>query len=156
MGKWKYALKHDCQWHSPRLAGATNVVMRFRGQEFARLTGNGALIVRRGYAWDGATSAPDLKSVLNATLLHDVLCQWGRLLKRSGRITRKTTDRVFFEKMVYDGASPMIAFIYWLGVTLFRPMASLIGHVKGKDRDPRLTIEETKYVRLKNSDVGDC
>jgi hypothetical protein len=36
---------------------------------------NGVLIVKKGYAWDGASGAIDTKTNIRASLLHDALCQ---------------------------------------------------------------------------------
>ena len=44
-------------------------------ESFWRLTPDGILIAKRGYAWDGATGAIDTSTNRRASLFHDVICQ---------------------------------------------------------------------------------
>ena len=56
--------------------------------DWIRLTPNGVLTRKKGYAWDGATWFPDIKSIFRASLVHDALYQLLReeLLPQSMRI----------------------------------------------------------------------
>ena len=47
--------------------------------EFITLDGQGNLVIKQHYAWDGATMFPDLECVRRASLIHDALCQLIRL-----------------------------------------------------------------------------
>ena len=147
MGKWKYVLEHTEMWWSPRMAGATDVALRHRGHLWASITASGTLTIHRGYASDGATCAPDLKSVLPATRVHDVLCQWGDLLAERGRLAPRTANRLFFEKMAADGVHPLIAVVYWLGTAVFRPLFHGLGRwFNGPD--PALSIDEQPFTGI--------
>ena len=46
---------------------------------FIILDPRGNLVVKEGYAWDGATLFPDLEVVKRGSLVHDALCQLLRL-----------------------------------------------------------------------------
>jgi hypothetical protein len=95
--------------------------------DFLYLDPSGMLVIKRGYAWDGATGAPDFKVVMRGSLVHDALYQ----LMRLGKIpkTYKTiADRVF--KLICEeaGAYSITAEIYWRGVDIFGKLGL------GKDR----------------------
>lgn len=41
---------------------------------YYRLYPDGYLLVKKGFAWDGATGAFDTKNIMRASLFHDALC----------------------------------------------------------------------------------
>lgn len=55
--------------------------------EYIKLLPSGLLFIKKGYAWDGATFFPDIKSIMTASLIHDALYQLMRekLLPQSKR-----------------------------------------------------------------------
>lgn len=96
---------------------------------YLRLEPTGCLTIMNGYAWDGATWAPDLRSVVRASLVHDALYQ----LMRSGKINRlwkDTVDNDFLRIMREDGAG-WLARIYYRGMRL----GTRIFNIPGKPRE---------------------
>jgi hypothetical protein len=71
--------------------------------DYFTLTENGRLIVRKGYAWDGASGPTfDTKSSMRASLVHDVFCQ----AMRDGRMSFDYQDQVnalFRQHCIEDG-----------------------------------------------------
>jgi hypothetical protein len=85
--------------------------------QFYVLQRNGYLIIKSGYAWDGASGPTiDTKSSMRPSLVHDVFCQ----AQRAGQINHKYWEHVindFFYKMcVDDGMCHVRASIWKAGV----------------------------------------
>ena len=59
----EYAIMTDC---TPRLAIIDDMYS---------LAPDGLLIIRKGYAWDGATCAIDTKDFMRGSCVHDAICQ---------------------------------------------------------------------------------
>ena len=58
---------------------------------------DGYLLIQPGYAWDGASSCPDVKSILYPSLIHDALYQ----LMREG-ILDIDVDRIIADRLLRD------------------------------------------------------
>jgi hypothetical protein len=71
--------------------------------DYFQLFPDGTLIVRKGYAWDGASGPTfDTKSSMRASLVHDALCQ----MMRDGRLSFTFQDQVnelFRQHCIEDG-----------------------------------------------------
>ena len=71
---------------------------------WVRLTFDGVLEIKAGYAWDGASGPTfDTKSTMRASLVHDALYQ----LMRAGKLSqedRKAADELLYALMIQDGA----------------------------------------------------
>lgn len=71
---------------------------------WVRLTLDGVLEIKAGYAWDGASGPTfDTKSTMRASLVHDALYQ----LMRAGKLSqedRAAADRLLYDLMIQDGA----------------------------------------------------
>jgi len=78
------------------------------------------LCIVAGYSWDGATLAPDLRGVVAASAVHDVVYQFAEDLgRRWGWSTRRVLawgDRLFEERMRQDRAAPWVRRLYYAGV----------------------------------------
>ena len=64
--------------------------------EYIILDVQGNLVIKKGYAWDGATGFPDIEEVIEASLVHDAgyqLISIGCL----SRETKKVWDDIFTE-----------------------------------------------------------
>ena len=109
--KYKYVLKEDYIYQShvigKRFTGIDN------GKIWLEIFENGIIIVSKGYAWDGATAAPDFKGTYFATLLHDALYQF---LDKGNPLTRKEIDDIFLKIMQRDGFK--LAKVYYRAVRL--------------------------------------
>lgn len=72
------------------------------------------VIVRKGYAWDGATMAPDLPGVVLASCIHDALLQFRDV--PCFPLSKAQIDKVFRDEM-----PPRLAvrWIYWGAVRAF-------------------------------------
>lgn len=63
---------------------------------FIHLNTSGTLLIRYGYAWDGASGpAIDTKSIMRASLVHDALYQLMRQGHLDPEVWRRTADKVF-------------------------------------------------------------
>ena len=88
---------------------------------FIRLSVGGAIMIGRGYAWDGVTAAPDFHRAQRAALLHDALYQ----LIRNGHLkptARILADRAFRDMMRADGFK--LRTLYFIAVRLFGKRAA--------------------------------
>lgn len=66
---WKYQLTED-------YIIETNITFPgCKETDLIYLEDNGKLIIRKGYAWDGATYYPDFKDIMRGSLVHDCLIQ---------------------------------------------------------------------------------
>lgn len=81
-----------------------------------KLDMNGYLIIKAGYAWDGASGPTwDTPSVMRASLVHDALYQ----LMREERISltnRERADGLLRSIMIEDGAGSFRAWYYYRAV----------------------------------------
>ncbi len=83
---------------------------------FIKLHANGSLIIKSGYAWDGATGAPDVPSNMRATLVHDALYQLMRNKKLDRDKYKEAADRLLQKHCKEDGMLSGGAWIMYQGV----------------------------------------
>jgi hypothetical protein len=84
-------------------------------REFFTLDTKGNLTVFKNYAWDGASGFPDIKSIIRASLVHDVLYQAMRL-KLLPADKRKAADEILKKLCLEDGMNPLLATTVYNGV----------------------------------------
>lgn len=84
---------------------------------FICLSRNGGLYLSAGYAWDGATCFPDVKSIMRGSLVHDALYQLMRLGLLSAE-ARETADELLRQCCLEDGMWKPVAWAVWRGVRL--------------------------------------
>ena len=84
----------------------------------------GALAIRKGYCWDGASGPTiDTKNVMKASLVHDALYQLlreGTLIKSA----RKKADNIFREICLEQGMSRFRAWYLYTGLRMFGARAA--------------------------------
>ena len=95
---YKYQLHEDALFATGILPG------RPLDTQFIRLSTDGTLLIRKGYAWDGASSiAVDDLTIMQASLVHDALYQ----LMREDALTidnaRRKADKLLRSMIVADG-----------------------------------------------------
>lgn len=76
--------------------------------DFIELHQDGWIVIRKGYAWDGATCTTRPKSSVRASLVHDALYQ----LMREGHLDvsqRDAVDALFEKLLIEDGMSKLRA-----------------------------------------------
>lgn len=73
-----------------------------------RLHHDGLLILKDGYAWDGATCFPDIASIIRGSAVHDCICQLtnNNLIKPR---YRKHGDDLLLKCCLEDGMLPLLA-----------------------------------------------
>jgi hypothetical protein len=86
---------------------------------FYVLQPNGYLIIKEGYAWDGASGPTiDTKNSMRPSLVHDVFCQ----AQRAGQINHKywshTINKFFEEMCIADGMLGIRASLWRMAVDL--------------------------------------
>lgn len=82
--------------------------------DFIKLTSNGELTVKKGYAWDGPSGPVlDTRENMRASLVHDALYQLMRREHLKARTHRKTADKIFRDVCKEDGVSSYRANIYY-------------------------------------------
>ena len=81
------------------------------------------LTIKKGYAWDGVSGAPDLKTAMRAALVHDALYQVLRnspqLKKRKREKIRKAADELFRDMMDKDGTPSFVVWVFYNIVRTF-------------------------------------
>lgn len=106
---YKYVLDKDYTVQIP-IHPKKNVIT-----QFVSLSTTGRLVIRKGYAWDGASGCPDYKSIMRGSLVHDVLYQ----LMRNGKLDRnqrKPADKLLREMCKEDGMNRWMAKVVYLAV----------------------------------------
>ena len=94
---------------------------------YLKLTREGVLTVKVGYAWDGPSGPTiDTLTFMRASLVHDVLYQLMRLQHLDYRLYRKYADDLLREMCLADGMNPVRAWyvhraLRWFGAPNARP-----------------------------------
>jgi len=109
---WEYRAEHD-YWIQTPVVGHALVT------DWYDLTCEGMLFIPRGFAWDGATWAPDYKCIISS-MIHDAFCQMfkARLLDFDTWYV-KVAD-FFRECCIAEGVSEFRADLYHQAVILGR------------------------------------
>lgn len=85
--------------------------------EFFKMFDNGILVIRKGYAWDGASGPTiDTASSMTPSLVHDVLCQAMRLKLLSYEEWQDTVNEFFYEMCLDKGMWKWRAKYWWWAV----------------------------------------
>jgi hypothetical protein len=96
--------------------------------EYISLFANGALVCRKGYAWDGASGPTwDTPSSMRGSLIHDA----GYQLMREGLLPldyKVVFDGLFYLKLLDDGMSRVRAYIWYKAVLWFAKGSTLPEH----------------------------
>jgi hypothetical protein len=71
---------------------------------------NGLLGIKKGYSWDGCTCAIDTDRTYTACLVHDFLCQFRP-------VDRKTRDWIFFRIMKANRFE--LSYLYFIAVKIY-------------------------------------
>ena len=86
---------------------------------FIKLTMGGILTIKSGYAWDGASGAPDTKNIMRASLVHDALYQLMRQKDLDHLKDRKPADELLRDICIEDGMSKRRADLVYRAVRIF-------------------------------------
>jgi hypothetical protein len=82
----------------------------------------GRVTISDRYSCDGATFAPDLKSVMRGVYLHDAFYQFAEMIAQKWGISVKEVLRIadclFRVVIELDGTHPAIAYVYYRAVRL--------------------------------------
>lgn len=91
--------------------------------EYIALSKNGVLVIKKGYAWDGATYFPDIIILIRISLVHDALYQFLRegLLSPS---YREEADGVLKKMCRENGMNRITTWIVYKGVRIFASYAA--------------------------------
>lgn len=94
---FKYQLFEDYSISTPIVG--TSIV-----DDYFSLAANGDLVVKKGYAWDGASGPTfDTPSSMRASLIHDVFCQVMRDKRLSYEQWQDEVNRLFERMCIDDG-----------------------------------------------------
>jgi hypothetical protein len=114
ISKYKYLLEEPLTVTVP----IRGITARVDG-DWVSLSEYGLLVIRKGYAWDGASGpAIDTPDFMRASLVHDALYQ----LLREGALPpgkRSVADAVMRSICREDGMGRFRSWYCWLGVRLF-------------------------------------
>lgn len=86
--------------------------------EYFSLSTKGLLTINKGYAWDGATGFPDLKTIIRGSLVHDCLYQMIRL-RLLPTSKRDDADLILKNMCIEDGMASTLAWAVYKGVRIF-------------------------------------
>ncbi len=117
---YNYQLKKSYVIHIPiSLSGPIHT-------DFICLETSGELTIKEGYAWDGATFAPDIPSIMRGSLIHDALYQLMRRPENGldGNVHRETADLILKDICKEDGMWVIVAWLVYLVVHHFAAPAA--------------------------------
>lgn len=113
---YKYITRERWWCTTPITGQAARIEDEDGGEPWISLDQSGLLVIRAGYAWDGASGPTiDSKSSMRASLVHDALYQ----LLRAGKLsfeTRAAADRMMEDLCVADGMWRWRARLWWASV----------------------------------------
>jgi len=96
--------KDNCYELAESLTIGTKVRGRYVKHEYFTLFGNGTLIIKKGYQWNGANVAIDTREWIKASLVHDC----GYQMIEEGMISckhRKAFDKLMYKLLRENGMS---------------------------------------------------
>lgn len=129
-GKWKYVLTSPLKITFPKDYWGPHWFADKDGKIWST-TDQRDWTIREGYAWDGATLAPDFKETIAASCWHDAASQFRHLLCISTALSGGVWNARFAEIIRAQGA-PWLASIYHAGLTIGNPVYHAIGSFFGK------------------------
>ena len=98
---------------------------------YLKLTPNGVLTIRAGYAWDGPSGpAIDTPNFMRASLVHDALYQLMRQGLLDRQLYRKPADAEMKRIVVETKMSPWRRAYTWWGVRRFAAKAASAGALR--------------------------
>ena len=92
--------------------------------DYIKLSNNGLLTIKKGYAWDGATGAIDSKNFMRGALVHDALYQLMREQKLDANKCKEPADRILQTLCRADGMSRFRAWYVYKAVQLLGKAAT--------------------------------
>ena len=94
------------------------------GDQFLKLSDNGNLLIRSGYAWDGPSGPTnDTPDSMRGSLVHDALYQLMRL-SLIPQTCRDEADELLKKLCIEDGMNHFRADVWFHGVDLFAASAA--------------------------------
>lgn len=118
---YKKRRRYKYNLHSEKVEYATGItVAEPKDLKFLAIDGEGNLVIRKGYSWDGASGpVADTKTVMKGSLIHDALYQ----LMREGVLpqddaVRERADEILREVCIESGMSKAYAWLVYHGVRL--------------------------------------
>jgi hypothetical protein len=122
---------HYKQFYKYQLAESYAVQLPFGVSKDVRtpyidFTSDRLLIVKEGYAWDGASGPViDTQANMRGSLVHDALYQLMRQEALRTETYRDLADQVFRDIVIADGVNSWRAYIWYYGLRWFgKPAAS--------------------------------
>lgn len=111
MKTYKYTNDKAYRFYEPTLKDVTFTY----GSDYAPIfcCNNGYCIIYNGYAWDGCTLAPDFEQTKEASMAHDALYQFGKMLG----LNRKIADKWFRKLLIKNNFK--YTNLYYYAVRLF-------------------------------------
>ncbi|MCW5657440.1 MAG: hypothetical protein KIT60_07035 [Burkholderiaceae bacterium] len=113
---YEYQLRADCRVELWELRLERDVAL----QPWLELSGDGWLLIRAGYAWDGPSGpAIDTPSFMRGSLVHDALYQLMRDGVLEEALHRAPADQALRRLCIEDGMWRLRAWWVYQGVRLF-------------------------------------
>lgn len=116
---YKYQLVEDFEYVLPIWFPAMNLELN---SEFIDIKQN-VLLIKSGYAWDGASCIPDIKNKV-AALVHDALYQLIRQELLNKEKAKKSADILFMYMCRDEGTPKWISQIYYKSLEKFGDKAA--------------------------------
>lgn len=113
-GDYKYILA-EAEYYE------TGIVSDGARLNFCSIDPDGSLAIQKGYAWDGASWFPDIRSIRRGSLIHDALYQLLRETSFSdvdAQAKREASDDVIRDVCLEDGMWGWLASLVYRGVRL--------------------------------------
>jgi hypothetical protein len=116
MKRIKYKSGYKYQLHADYAVKVSIKPPKNIPHHFLNLSKDGVLLIRKGYAWDGASGITiDTPNSMRASLVHDALYQLMRM-KLLSQNRRLTADKEFKRILLKDGMSGWRAGIWYKAV----------------------------------------
>ena len=107
---YKYQLAEDFRIKTPIIGESIR-------HDYFQLYKNGNLLVKKGYAWDGASGPTfDTESSISSSAEHDALCKMLRNLSLDYDKWQDKVNEFFRERCEENGMNPLRARIWHAGV----------------------------------------
>ncbi len=131
-GRWRFVLEAPLTIRFPLDWWGKYQFLDDEGRVWSQADGRDWTIVA-GYAWDGASMAPNFPSTMAASCWHDSAGQFRHLPCIASELPGGKWNKRFAQIIAAQGGTKVAA-LYHLGLILGNPFYSLIGKILGAKR----------------------
>lgn len=136
-GGYKYQLKREAEFNLREFTPSLPTLDKSVGTDYIFLDKDWHIVIRKGYAWDGASGPTiDTKSSMRGSLVHDALYQLMRLGLLSEDLRESAADQLLHDICEDDHMIPIRADVWELMVNLCAESCAKAGSEKEVQEAP--------------------